>query len=131
AILYVNGHRRYHGRTQQLTGEARWTGRTHGHGVPPGRYRLSIAAVDIAGNASKPVPIGVVQVRYVALAERLVRVRAGARFRVRALTDPPNVRWKLGKRSGVGKRSLRLRAPQKPGTYRLLVQVNNHAALAV
>jgi FlgD Ig-like domain len=130
AILYVNGHRRYLGRTQQLTGEARWTGRIGGHGVPAGRYRVTLAARDIAGNVSKPVPIGVVQVRYVQLAERIVRVRAGARFRIRALTDAPNVRWKLGKRSGVGKRSLRVRAPSKPGTYRLLVQVNRHAALA-
>jgi hypothetical protein len=131
AILYVNGRRRYLGRTQQLTGEARWTGRTSGHGVPAGRYRLTLAARDIAGNVSKPVPIGVVRVRYVMVAERIVRVRAGARFRLRVLTDAPNVRWKLGKRSGAGKRSLRLRAPSKPGTYRLLVQVNRHAALAV
>jgi hypothetical protein len=130
ALLYVNGVRRYRGRTQQLTGEARWTGRVNGHGVPAGRYRLALAARDIAGNLSKPVPIGVVRVRYLTLSKRLVRVAAGARFRIRALTDAPNVRWKLGKRTGVGKRALRLRAPGKPGTYRLLVQVNRHAALA-
>jgi hypothetical protein len=130
AILYVNGVRRYRGRTQQLLGEARWTARTGGHGVPAGRYSLSLAAVDIAGNVSKPVPIGVVRVRYVTLAERVIRVRAGARFRVRALTDAPNVRWRLGQRTGVGKRTLRLRAPAKPGRYHLLVQVNRHAARA-
>ena len=131
AILYVNGIRQYHGRTQQLTGEARWTGRTGGHGVPAGRYRISIAARDIAGNLSKPVPIGTVRVRYVTLAERVLRVRGGTRFRVRVLTDAPNVRWRLGKRSGVGKRNLFLRAPLQSGRYHLLVQVNQHAARAL
>ena len=131
AILYVNGIRRYRGRTQQLTGEARWTARTGGHGVPSGRYRISIAARDIAGNLSKPIPIGTVRVRYIALAERVLRVRAGTRFRVRALTDAPNVRWRLGKRTGIGKRNLGLRAPLQPGRYHLLVQVNRHAARAL
>ena len=130
AILYVNGVRRYRGRTQQLLGEARWTARAGGHGVPAGRYRLSLAAVDIAGNASKPIPIGVVRVRYVTLAERVIRARAGARFRVRALTDAPNVRWRLGARTGVARRSFRVRAPAKPGRYHLLVLVNRHAARA-
>jgi FlgD Ig-like domain len=131
ALLYVNGVRRYRGRTQQLTGEARWTARSGGHGVPAGRYRISIAARDVAGNLSKRVALGVVHVRYVKLAEQVLRVRAGTRFRVRALTDAPNVRWKLGKRSGVGRRDLRLRAPAKPGRYHLLVQVNRHAARAL
>jgi hypothetical protein len=131
AILYVNGTRRYRGRTQQLTGEARWTARRGGHGVPAGRYRISVAARDRAGNLSKAKPIGVVRVRYVALAERVLRVRAGTKFRVRVLSDAPNVRWKLGKRSGVGRRKLVLRAPVKPGRYHLLVQVNRHAARAL
>jgi hypothetical protein len=131
AILYVNGIRRYRGRTQQLGGEARWTGLRDGRGVPAGRYRISIAARDVAGNLSKPVPIGTVRVRYVALTKRVLRVRAGTRFRVRALTDAPNVRWKLGKRHGVSRRNLVLRAPLKPGRYYLLVQVNRHAARAL
>ena len=131
AIVYVNGIRRYRGRTHQLAGEARWTGLRDGRGVLAGRYRLSLAARDVAGNLSKPVPIGTVRVRYVALAKRVLRVRAGTRFRVRALTDAPNVRWKLGKRSGVGRRNLVLRAPLKPGRYHLLVQVNRHAARAL
>ena len=130
AVLYVNGTRRYRGRTQQLMGEARWTARSRGHGVPAGRYGVSLAAVDVAGNASKPILVGVVRVRYIALAERLIRVRARARFRVRALTDAPNVRWRLGQRTGVARRSFRLRAPAKPGRYHLLVQVNRHAARA-
>jgi hypothetical protein len=131
AILYVNGVRRYRGRTHQLVGEARWTALIGGHGVPPGRYRISLAARDLAGNLSKPVPIGTVRVRYITLAERVLRVRAGTKFHVRALTDAPNVRWRLGKRSGVGRRKLVLRAPVKPGRYYLLVQVNRHAARAL
>jgi flagellar hook capping protein FlgD len=130
-ILYVNGVRRYRGRTQQLRGEARWTGRSGGHGVPAGAYRISLAACDLAGNLSKPVALGVVRVRYVTLAKRVLRVRAGTRFRVRVLTDAPNVRWRLGVRTGVGRRNLVLRAPLKPGRYHLLVQVNRHAARAL
>ncbi|HEX6700802.1 MAG TPA: FlgD immunoglobulin-like domain containing protein [Gaiellaceae bacterium] len=131
AILYVNGVRRSLGRTKQLTAEARWTARRGGHGVPPGRYRISIAARDLAGNVSKPIPIGTVRVRYVVLAQRVLHARPGTKFHVRVLTDAPNVRWRLGKRSGVGKRNLVLRAPTKPGRYHLLVQVNRHAARAL
>jgi len=131
ATLYVNGVRRVVGRFPRLSDELRWFGRVGGHGVPAGRYRLAIAARDVAGNLSKPIPIGTLRVHYIALAQRVLRVRAGTKFRVRALTDAPNVRWRLGKRSGVGRRKLVLRAPVKPGRYHLLVQVNRHAARAL
>src|SRR5207237_8722896 len=119
------------GRVPWRSEELRWVGRVGGHGVPAGRYRLAIAARDVAGNLSKPIPIGTLRVHYITLAQRVLRVRAGTKFRVRALTDAPNVRWRLGKRSGVGRRKLVLRAPVKPGRYHLLVQVNRHAARAL
>jgi hypothetical protein len=131
ALLFVNGVQLVRGRLPPRSGELRWYGRVGGHGVAAGRYRLTLRARDLAGNVSKPVRVGVLVVRYVTLAQRVVRVRAGTRFGIRALTDAPNVRWKLGRRTGVGRRKLVLRAPARPGRYHLLVQVNTHAARAV
>jgi hypothetical protein len=130
-ILYVNRKRRYRSRTQQLTGVARWFGRVNGRAVRAGSYRITLAARDIAGNLSARVRVGTLFVRYVRLPHRVYRVVAGTRFGTRVRTDSPGVRWRLGKRSGTGRRFLVLRAPKQPGRYRLTVTVGDHAAHAI
>ncbi|HYZ78588.1 MAG TPA: FlgD immunoglobulin-like domain containing protein [Gaiellaceae bacterium] len=130
-ILYVGGKRRYRSRSQQTTGIARWFGRVNGRGVPAGRYRVTLAARDIAGNLSPQVRVGTLFVRYVRLPHRVYRVKAGTRFGTRVRTDSPGVRWRLGKRSGTGRSHLVLRAPKQPGRYRLTVRVGDHRATAV
>jgi hypothetical protein len=130
-ILYVGGKRRYRSRSQQLTGIARWFGRENGRGVRAGRYRVTLAARDIAGNLSRPVPVGTVFVRYVRLPHRIYRAAAGTKFGTRVLTDSPGVRWRLGNRHGTGRRHLVLRAPKQPGRYRLTVAVGDHKATAI
>jgi hypothetical protein len=130
-ILYVDGKRRYRSRSQQTTGIARWFGRVNGVGVPAGRYRVTLAARDLAGNLSPQVPVGTVFVRYVRLPHGVYRVKAGTRFGTNVLTDSPGVRWRLGKRSGTGRSHLVLRAPKQPGRYRLTVRVGDHQATAV
>jgi hypothetical protein len=130
-ILYVGGERRYRSRSQQTTGIARWFGRVNGRGVPAGRYRVTLAARDLAGNLSPQVSVGTVFVRYVRLPHAVYRVKAGTRFGTHVRTDSPGVRWRLGKRSGTGKSHLVLRAPKQPGRYRLTVGVGDHQATAI
>lgn len=130
-VLYVNGKRRYRSRTQQLTGLARWFGHVNGRGVPAGRYLVTLAARDLAGNLSPQVRVGTLFVRYVRLPHRVYRVTAGTRFGTHVLTDSPGVRWRLGGRSGTGRSHLVLRAPRQPGRYRLTVWVGDHEAHAV
>ncbi len=53
--LYVDGVRRVVGSSLKPTGELRWYGKVDGASVPPGRYALTVVAVDPAGNRSLPV----------------------------------------------------------------------------
>lgn len=130
-ILYVGGKRRYRSRSQQLTGIARWFGHVNGRGVPAGRYRVTLAARDIAGNLSPRVRVGTLFVRYVRLPHSVYRAAAGTKFGTHVLTDSRGVRWRLGPRSGTGKSRLVLRAPKRPGRYRLTVGVGDHQATAI
>lgn len=128
ALLFVGGKRVFRSRFQRTQDVARWFGRAGGHGVRAGRYRVELAARDLAGNLSRPVPVGTVFVRYVRLPHAVYRVQARTRFGTRVRTDSPGVRWWLGRRHGVGKRDLVLRAPARPGRYRLTVGVGDHTA---
>jgi hypothetical protein len=130
-ILYVDGKLRYRSRSQQTTGVARWFGHVNGRAVPEGRYRVTLAARDIAGNLSRPVVVGTLFVRYVRLPHAVYRVAAGTKFGTHVLTDSNGVRWRLGNRHGTGKSRLVLRAPKQPGRYRLTVGVGDHQATAI
>jgi hypothetical protein len=129
--LYVDGKGRYYSRFTRLDDHARWFGQVGGHGVPAGSYTITLRARDLAGNLSKVVPVTTVRVRYVELRRRILRASVGARFVVRILTDSPTVRWRLGTRHGTGRANLVLRAPARPGRYRLTVRVGDHAARGV
>jgi hypothetical protein len=129
-ILYVGGKRRSRSRSQQLAGIARWFGRVNGRGVHAGRYRVTLAARDIAGNLSPQMRVGTVFVRYVRLPHAVYRVAAGTKFGTHVRTDSHGVRWRLGTRHGTGKSHLVLRAPKQPGRYRLTVGVGDHQATA-
>jgi hypothetical protein len=128
-ILYVDGKRVEFTLTQRETGQLVWNGKLNLKPARPGRYVLTVAAQDRAGNVSKPYPFAIAQVRYVVLARTRVVVRPHARFALRVSTDAPTVRWRLHGASGVQKRgTLRFRAPRKRGVYHLYVFVGNHAA---
>jgi hypothetical protein len=130
-ILYVDGTRVAFTLRQKLTGELVWNGKLNLRPAPPGRYVLSIAAQDRAGNVSKPFPFAIAQVRYVVLARPRIVVKPKQRFAVRVSTDAPRVRWQLHGRSGVQRRgTLHFRAPAKKGVYHLYVFVGDHAARA-
>jgi hypothetical protein len=132
-ILYVDGTRVAFTLRQKLAGELVWNGKLKKDGVlrpaRPGRYVLSVAAQDRAGNISKRYPFAIAQIRYVTLARPRIVVKPKQRFAVRVSTDAPTVHWRLHGRTGVQRRgTLHFRAPAKKGVYHLYVFVGNHAA---
>ena len=130
AALFVNGNRRVLGRFQRLSDTLRWFGRVNGVPLRPGVYRLEFVARDTAGNRSPRTGIGVVRVRYLDLARRLIRTGPRGLVAVQAITDVPRVHWRLGPRSGTSSRAVRVRAPARPGRYALVVTAGAHDATA-
>ncbi len=127
AMMYVDGVRRVVGASRQPSGELRWFGTVGAKPLPAGRYRLTIAAVDLAGNRSLTVPAGDVTIRYIRLGSALIQARPGGPVSVRVDTDAARVTWRLGARSGVGKVPVfRFRAPTSPGRYFLVVSAQGH-----
>jgi hypothetical protein len=126
ALLFVEGKRRV--RTQaREAGVIRWSAP-----LRPGRYRLEIAAEDRAGNVSSRAAAGTIRIRYIELARKVIRARAGLRFGVGVSTDAPSYGYRFAGRRG-GRRGdfLVLRAPEEERRYRLYVQANRHADSAL
>ena len=132
ALLLVDGVQRVRGKLRKkLKGQLQWYGRAGGRSFPAGTYRLSLVAEDRAQNLSRPVPVGVVRIRYIELAPRVVHVRARERFRVRVVTDAGSYSWRFAGRSGRARgRVLALRA-RRVGRFLLLVEERGHRARAV
>ncbi len=131
AILLLRGVTDVRTKSSKSTGELTFNGKVPGtsRSLPPGRYVLSAAAQDRAGNRSKGTPFAIVQIRYVTLARSRVVVRPGGRFAISVSTDAPRVHWQLHGRSGTLPRgTLRLRAPRRAGVYHLYVTVATHTA---
>ena len=68
-------------------GLARLERTASGGKLPPGTYRLSLVALDLAGNRSRAVPAGTVRLRYLGLARDPCRAAAGATVRVPVDTE--------------------------------------------
>jgi hypothetical protein len=129
AILAVRGTRVELTHSRKTTGELHWNGELNGRPVRPGRYLMTVAARDEAGNESKPFPFAIAHVRYIALGRDRVVVRPGGKFALRVSTDAPTVHWTLHGRSGAQSRgTLRFTAPKSVGVYRLYVSAGSHAA---
>jgi hypothetical protein len=125
AILLERGKQVVFTKCCKLTGELTWSPR----GAAPGRYVLSVAAQDRAGNVSHGTPFAIAQVRYVVLARNRVVAKPGGRFAIRVSTDAPNVQWRLNGRSGVMRSgTLHFRAPRSGGVFHLFVYAAGHAA---
>ena len=134
AILLLRGKQVVYTNGQKTKGTLVWNGKVKVRGVvkplPPGRYVLSIAARDRAGNQSTGVRFAIGQVRYLTLARTRVVVRPGGRFALRVSTDAPQVDWLLHGRHGTLPRgTLHLRAPRSAGVYRLYLSVGSHTAV--
>jgi hypothetical protein len=133
AILSVRGTRVEYTLRQKQVGEVHWNGKLGKptpRAVHPGRYLLTVAARDEAGNESKPFPFAIAQVRYITLARDRVVVRPGGKFALRVSADTPSVGWTLHGRTGTQRTgTLRFTAPKSAGVYRLYVTAGTHAAL--
>jgi hypothetical protein len=135
AILFVNGVQRARTKFQRQHDTVDWYGRVAGRPLKAGKYRLSLAAVDLAGNPSRIVPAGVLTIRYVVLPAETIRARVGARVIVPVSTDSPKVRYAVSRGSravvsGNAPRRLVFRAPRAPGRYTLVVSAAGHRAHA-
>jgi hypothetical protein len=131
ARLYVGSRLVVRGHSKTSTGALAWYGRGGGVRARPGRYRLLVAAVDLAGNISQQKDVGVVTLRYVALPHRVYRTRPLRRFTVHVSTDARTLTYRLAGRSFTGGRVVRLRAPRSRGRYRLVVTDGRHRARAI
>src|SRR5262249_42293631 len=133
-VVYLGGRRVTLGHHTRPTDKVKWAGKVDHRPLPAGRYVLSIGALDLAGNET---PVGerknvTVVLRYVEVTPALTKVAAGKHFKVHVETAARRYNWRLGQRHGRRRgRTLRLRAPTTPGTYRLVVAVNGHATTAV
>ncbi len=131
-ILAVRGTRVELTHSRQPDGELHWNGKLNGRSVHPGRYLMTVAARDEAGNESKPYPFAIAYVRYIALGRERVVVPPGGKFALRVSTDVPFVHWTLRGRSGTQRTgTLHFTAPKSAGVYRLYVTAGSHAAKCV
>jgi hypothetical protein len=136
AVVYLGNQQLVVGRPTRTHNRIKWGGTipSTGQAVREGRYVLSIAARDDAGNetprsARKHVTV---VVRYIDLAPHRIAVRAGKGLTVRVETDASRYTWRLGRQRGLRRgRLLHLRAPTTPGTYRLVVTERGHSATAL
>jgi hypothetical protein len=127
-LLFAGGKQIARGRLTRSTGSLHWFAK----GYPAGAYLLSLRAEDRAGNISPPTRGVRVVLRYLALGRKVVHVRPGKRFAVRVSSDAKSVHWLLRGRTGESAPgTLRVRAPKKPGQYRLYVTSNGHSQAAV
>jgi len=137
-ILLVRGSQVEFTLGQKESGELHWNGKLkvalpNGQKVfrpaRPGRYLLTVAAQDEAGNVSKGFPFAIAQVRYLTLARDRVVVRPGGRFALRVSTDYPTVGWRLhGAHGEQAHGTLHFRAPKRAGVYRLYITAGPHSA---
>jgi hypothetical protein len=131
ALLFVDGVRRVRGKLRlKLKGQVQWYGREAGRSFPAGTYRLTLVAEDEAGNVSRPISAGVVQIRYVEVAPPLVRARTRSLFHVRVETDARTYEWRFAGRRGTGRSRVLVLRARRAGRYALVVGVRSHRARA-
>jgi flagellar hook capping protein FlgD len=134
AVVYLGRRQIILGRKVQPIDKIKWAGTLGGRPLPAGKYVLSIGAQDRAGNetpAAQRTQVPVI-LRYIALTPARVTVRSGRRFTVHVETAAKRYTWHLGRRRGSHRgKTLHVRAPTTPGTYRLVVSENGHATTAV
>jgi hypothetical protein len=135
AVLFVGRRQEVRTRSQRQRDTLNWSGKRGGKALPPGRYLVSVAAEDIAGNRSRRADAGVLRVRYVQLATHRIVVAPRGRIRVTVSTDAPRVNYVIRRgasisTSGRSGRRVSVRAPAEPGRYVLTVGAAGHFALA-
>jgi hypothetical protein len=129
AVLYANGHQVV--KLKSFASDSLQWGRRNGMPTRPGVYRLRLHAIDRAGNLGPASAVFTVRIRYIDVAPKLIRARAGGRIRARVSTDAHAYLWRIGARRGrLRTRSLSLAAGQA-GRYRLVVSEAGHRSAAI
>jgi FlgD Ig-like domain len=124
AILYANGKRVVGpSRFYPLTGKLDW----YANGFKAGAYRLSLRAVDLAGNLGPATRSVTIRIVYLELARHRLHAAPGGALAVR-FRPIDTARWLLNGHTGVARHGrLRIKAPDLPGTYTLYVRSDGHA----
>lgn len=129
--LIVDGTRQVLRRGTRPQGVVQWPGTIDGVLVGSGRYRIQLGARDLAGNIARWTRPTVVVVRFVALGRSRIVTVPRHSFAVFVSSDARRVTWRFAGHQGTARPgSLRLRAPARPGRYRLVVSANGHSAHA-
>jgi hypothetical protein len=131
-LLYVDGKLAGRGQLASAAGAFHWFGKIDGRRARAGSYRITLRAEDQAGNVSPPTSADILRIRFVELGRKVIRAAPGRRFSVRVTTDAKTVRWLLHARTGQGSsHTLVLRAPKRPGRYRLFVTAADRSQTAL
>jgi hypothetical protein len=130
-VLYANGHAVVVRKFFRSSGAFDWAGRADGLPRPAGTYRLQLSGIDRAGNEGPKSRVFRVQIRYIALAKKVIRARSGGRIRVRVVTDAHSYRWRIGRRGGRVRSRVLSIAAGEPGRYRLVVSERGQRASAL
>jgi hypothetical protein len=130
ALLFVDG--RFVIRARLSSRKIDWKGKD-GHGrLRLGPHRLTLRALDGAGNESPPTAPVEVDVRFLQLRPTRIDTTTGASFSVAISTDRRNVRWRFAGATGITRRKrIFLRAPAVPGQYWLRVHSGPYGAGAL
>src|SRR5262249_39794650 len=115
--VFLNGREIVVGRSTRERWKVEWPVRAR-----PGKYQVTVAARDLAGNlsdATKPVLI-IVPLR---VETQSVHVKPRRRFGVTLVTDGRAYHWQFAQGEGFASaRNLVLRAPKKRGRYALVIR---------
>ena len=135
ALVYLGNRLISVGRQTRLSDKIKWNGRLQHRQLPAGKVRpLDRRAGSRRQRDARRVSASTSRSSFATSTSPRDRssVRSGRPFKVHVETASKRYTWRLGHRHGErrGKR-LRLRAPTTPGTYRLVVTENGHAATAV
>jgi hypothetical protein len=130
ALLYVDG--RFVTKAKLSSRKIDWHGLNRQGRMRLGLHRLTLRALDRAGNLSAPTAPVEVDVRILRLRPARISVPVGASFSVAISTDRRRVRWRFAGATGITRRKrLFLRAPAVPGRYWLLVHSGSYRAGAL
>jgi hypothetical protein len=129
--LYVDGVRALRRLGTRTAGTMDWFGTAGGEPLPEGPHTLRLVARDLAGNLGPRSGSRTVTIRFLALGRDRVVTAPGEHFAILALSQARTLSWQLGGRSGTARPgTLRLKAPDAPGTYVLRVAANGHVQRA-
>jgi FlgD Ig-like domain len=133
-VVYLGSRQIILGRHTRQDSKIKWAGTEGGKPLPAGRYVLSIGAQDVVGNSTPAADRKsvTVVVRYVELAPQRITVRSGHGFSIHVTTAARRYTWRLGHRHGAHRgKTLHVRAPTTPGTYRLVVTESGQSTTAI